>query len=179
MSLARRQDSGAGAAAKSVGRAAASDNNDVIVTAQRVRRSGPGYVTTRGAWNTCTVDDPRRNLAACRAGAKEEAGTMLGDGLAKAWEGDERAAIAAFDRAIALEPKSAQAWLNRGLARANAGDSAGALADLDRAVRLAPTSARVHYARGRVLRDRGDTRRAQAEFERAAELDPAFGDLDD
>ena len=177
MSLARRQDSGAGAAAKSVGRVAASDNNDVIVTAQRVRRSGAGYATTRGAWNACTVNDPRRNLAACRAD-KGEAGAMLGEGLAKAWQGDERAAIAAFDRAIALEPKSAQAWLNRGLARANAGDSAGALADLDRAVRLAPTSARAHYVRGRVLRNRGDTRRAQAEFERAAELDPAFGDLD-
>ena len=178
MSLARRQDSGAGAAAKSVGRAEAGDNSDMIVTAHRVRRNGPGYATTRGAWNACTVDDPRRNLAACRAD-KGEAGALLGEGLAKAWEGDQRAAIAAFDRAIALEPKSAQAWLNRGLARANAGDSAGALADLDRAVRLAPTSARAHYARGRVLRERGDARRAQAEFERAAQLDPAFGDLDD
>lgn len=179
MSLARRLDSGADAAAKSVSRAAAGDNSDVIVTAQRVRRSGPAYAMTRGAWNACTVDDPRRNLAACRAGAKGEAGAKLGEGLAKAWEGDERAAIAAFDRSIALDPKSAQAWLNRGLARANAGDSAGALADLDRAVRLAPTSARAHYARGRVLRERGDARRAQAEFERAAQLDPAFGDLDD
>ena len=134
MSIARRADSDAGVSAKSVAQAEASNSNDVIVTAQRARRSGPG---------------------------------------------DERADTGALDRAIALDPKSAQAWLNRGLARANAGDSAGALADLDRAVRLAPRSARAHYARGRVLRARGDTPRAQAEFDRAAELDPAFGELDD
>jgi tetratricopeptide (TPR) repeat protein len=167
-------------------RAGSAESGNIVVTANRVRRSGPGYFSTRGDWNACTIDDPRRSLDACRGqsdagarGPRGEAGAMLAEGLAQAWQGEDEHAITLFDRAIALAPRLAPAWLNRGLVRARSGDSDAALADLDRAVRLTPGSARVHYARGRLLRERGDTRRAEADFARATELDPAYAELDD
>lgn len=176
MSIARRPNADAGVAPGYAGRADAADSANVIVTAQRVKRRGADSGKARVGWSACTVDDPRRSLAACRAEADKEASA---EGLALAWRGDDRGAIAAFDRAIASNSKASSAWLNRGLARGRAGDNAGALADLERAAKLAPGSARAHHALGRLLRARGDTRRAQAEFDRAAQLDPAFGEPDD
>ena len=176
MSIARRPNADAGVASGYAGRADAADSANVIVTAQRVKRRGADSSKARASWSACTVDDPRRSLAVCRAEADKEASA---EGLALAWRGDDRGAIAAFDRAIASNSKAASAWLNRGLARGRAGDSAGALADLERAAKLAPGSARAHYALGRLLRARGDTRRAQAEFDRAAQLDRALGEPDD
>lgn len=176
----------AGPDRKGDSQATADENADVVITARRARRSEPSYLAAQGDWNACTIDDPRQSLAACRAqiklgahGARGQAAAFLAEGLTQAWQGDGPRAIAAFDRAIALAPKSSLAWLNRGLARANSGDSAGASADLDQAVRLAPNSARIHYARGRLARARGDDRRARAEFDRAAELNPAYGELEE
>jgi hypothetical protein len=173
--------------AEPAGKVATSDDAaSIVVTGARRRASGPSYSSTPGDWNACTIDDPRQSLAACRSqinpsahGNKGEAAAFLAEGLTQAWQGEAQRAIAAFDRAIALTPRSSLAWLNRGLARANARDSAGALADLDRAARLAPGSARIHYARGRLLRALGQDQRAKAEFERAAEIDSAYDGLSD
>ncbi|HEX9963962.1 MAG TPA: tetratricopeptide repeat protein [Allosphingosinicella sp.] len=137
--------------------------------------------TRRGGWNACTVEDPKRDLKTCRRdvatvarGASGKAGAHLGDGLERAWNGDLEAAIAEFDRAVALAPRSSAAHLNRGLAWRSRGDLDRALADLDRAVRFGPQSARAYYHRSVILRERGDVRRARADEARAVELDPDF-----
>lgn len=151
---------------------------DVVVTSARRRGRA---VPDRGDWNACTIDDPRRSLAACKAqvdpaakGAKGQAAAHLADGLAFAWQGETDRAIAAFDQAIALAPRSALAYLNRGLAYQRQGDEERALADLDRAVRLAPNAARGYYHRSLLLRARGDIRRARADQARAVSLDADY-----
>jgi len=164
------------AAAKS--REVLADSRDVIVTA--MRRPGRA-VPERGDWNACTIDDPKRSLAACKSlinpaakGARGEAAARLADGLSLAWQGNIDRAIVAFDQAIVINPKSSLAYLNRGLAWRQKGDGNRALIDLDQAVKLAPNTARGYYNRGLLLRERGDDRRAKADQTRAVDLDPDY-----
>ncbi|HYI41995.1 MAG TPA: tetratricopeptide repeat protein [Allosphingosinicella sp.] len=140
-----------------------------------------GAAARRGDWNACTVDDPKRDPSACRRdvasvarGASGRASAHLAEGLARAWEGELDKAVGAFDRAIALAPRSSAAYLNRGLARHRLGDAARARADLDKAILYAPQSARGYYHRSLLLRERGDARRARADEERAIALDPRY-----
>jgi tetratricopeptide (TPR) repeat protein len=145
--------------------------DDITVTGSRA--------PARGDWNACTVQDPARNLAACRSliGRRGPAAAHLSEGLASAWRGDDDQAIAAFTRAIAADPRSALAHLNRALARQRAGDNNGALADLNSAVRLSPRSARHYYHRALLLRERGDLARARADEARALQLNRAYAPL--
>ncbi|MDB5707855.1 MAG: hypothetical protein JWN66_4971, partial [Sphingomonas bacterium] len=161
--------------------AAAEDREDsaIVVTGSRVARLSRNL---RGDWNACTVNDPNRSLAGCRnlvdpaaTGPAGRAAARLADGLSLAWRGDNDGAIAAFDQAIALQPRLAFAWLNRGLAHERLGDLDRAIADLDRAVRYAPGAARGYYNRSLLLRQRGDTRRARADQSRAVDLDLRYG----
>jgi hypothetical protein len=135
----------------------------------------------RGDWNACTIDDPGRSLAACRQsvdpaarGSAGRAAAQVAAGLERAWQGDLRGAIEAFDRAIEIAPRSSSAYLNRGLALQKSGDLDRALADLDRAVTHAPRSARAYYRRSLLLRQRGDTKRAAVDEKRAVALDPSY-----
>lgn len=177
---------------------AADTGDEIVVTGSRIRNpnltsSSPiavvggeeitltGTRTRRGDWNACTIDDPRRDLRACRRavnpaarGASGRAAAQVAEGLTSAWEGEPEDAIAAFDRAIEIAPGSATAYLNRGLAWQRTGNLDRALADLDRAARIDSRSARVYYHRSRVLRERGDKRRARADEERAVALDPTY-----
>jgi hypothetical protein len=157
----------------------AADDSDsaITVTGTRSRYVAP---RRRGDWNACTIDDPGRDLAACRkragpaANRASGAATRVAEGLSQGWEGDLEEAVDSFDRAIALEPRSSEAYLNRALARRRLGDLDGALADLDRAVRFAPRAARYYYQRSLVLHQRGDHHRAESDEERAVALDPRY-----
>jgi tetratricopeptide (TPR) repeat protein len=163
----------------------------IVVTGSRVAAQGfvqraetkrvrsVAKAVEHGAWDACTVRDPAQNLSACKnlvdPGARGRTGrsaAQIADGLSAAWRGDNDAAIAAFDRAIAQSPGLAFAWLNRGLAREQKGDTAKARADLDRAVRLAPNTARVYYQRSLFLSRQGEAKRARADWERAVRLGP-------
>lgn len=163
----------------------------IVVTGSRVAAQGfvqraetkrvrsVAKAVEHGAWDACTVRDPAQNLSACKTlvdpGARGRTGrsaAQVADGLSAAWRGDNDAAIAAFDRAIAQSPGLAFAWLNRGLAREQKGDTAKARADLDRAVRLAPNTARVYYQRSLFLSRQGEAKRARADWERAVRLGP-------
>ncbi len=135
---------------------------EIVVTGSRIRAA------PRGDWNACTVDDPAQRVRGC--------GAAISDGLTKAWQGDWDAAIAAFDAAIAREPKLGAAYLNRGLAHWRSGDLARATADLDLAVRYAP-SARSYYNRARLRRASGNIRGAQADDARALERDQNYADV--
>lgn len=157
---------------------ASADTKDVIVTAARRRGRA---VPDRGDWNACTINDPKRRLAACKSlvnpgakGSKGQAAAHLADGLSLAWQGNIGRAIAAFDQAIAINPRSSLAYLNRGLAYQRQGDSDRALADLDQAIRLAPSAARGYYNRSLLFRERGDARRASADQARAINLNADY-----
>jgi tetratricopeptide (TPR) repeat protein len=161
---------------------AAADMGDSIVVTSAKRRGRA--VPDRGDWNACTINDPKRSLSACKylvnpgaKGINGKAATHLADGLSLAWQGIMDRAIAAFDQAIAIAPKSSLAYLNRGLAYRRQGDADRALADLDKAVRLAPSAARGYYNRSLLLRQRGDTRRAEADQMRAVSLDADYEEV--
>lgn len=152
------------------------DDSEVIVTARRVERHRAA--SRRGDWNACTVNDPDQSLRGCKSminpsakGSRGSAAARLAEGLSLAWDGDLDGAIAAFDQAIALDPRNDLAYLNRGLAHQRNDEIERAIADLNLAIRYAPTRARNYYARGQLLAQHGEARRARADAERAVELD--------
>jgi tetratricopeptide (TPR) repeat protein len=158
------------------------DGDDVLVENDEAQRTRPKSKTLGpGDWNACTINDPERSLQSCRrvidpgaAGPNGRSAAHVADGLSHAWQGDLDGAIADFDRAIAISPRNAIAYLNRGLALQRKGELARAAADLDRAVRYAPQAARVYYNRGQLLRQRGEPDRARADEGRAVALDPDY-----
>ncbi len=158
-------------------RAAGPDSgNDIVVTGAARQTTSQRREAARldrarirrGDWNACTIDDPARDIGACRN--KGLASGPLRDGVVAAWQGNDSAAVAAFDRAIAADPSNAAAYLNRGLARARAGSTDRAIRDLDDAVRLAPRDARGYYNRSILLRRQGETGRAEADERRVLRL---------
>lgn len=154
------------------------DAREIVVTSVRI---DPTLLRGRGDWNACTVQDPKRDVALCKKlvdpharGDRASVNAQMADGLAHAWQGDWDGAIAAFDKAIEVAPKSAEAYLNRGLAYQAQGDDDRALTDLDRAVRYAPNAARGYYHRSLLQKQRGNDRRAEADRDRAAQLDSRY-----
>ena len=127
---------------------------DVVVTGSRVaRRTGVGRYTEHAS-----------SIAA------DPADTALRTGLAALEAGDSTAAIGALDRAIALRPDLASAYLNRALAYRQRGDLARAEKDMDRAIRL-DRSARAYRLRSDIRATRGDAKGAQKDRERADRLE--------
>ncbi len=100
------------------------------------------------------------------------AGIYNASGLAHKDMGDLKAALADYDRAIALDPDGATAYTNRGRVRANEGDFAAALADYDKAVTLDPENSTVYNNRGFTRIEKGDLDGAIADLDKAIALDP-------
>lgn len=86
--------------------------------------------------------------------------------------GQEDAAAAEFDRAIALDPDNAAARFHRGRAHLRAGSPEAAVRDLDVAVRLDPADARALAQRGEAHRRARRFDEAVADFTAALALDP-------
>jgi Tfp pilus assembly protein PilF len=132
---------------------------EVVVTGSRVaRRTGVGRYTERAC----------ADCASSRAADPAE--TALRVGIVALETGDPTAAIGAFDRAIALRPGFASAYLNRALAYRQRGDLSRAEKDMDRAIRL-DRSVRAYRLRSDIRAARGDARRAQKDRERADRLE--------
>jgi TolB-like protein/Tfp pilus assembly protein PilF len=88
----------------------------------------------------------------------------------------ERAARQSLERALALDPKSAEARLARGIyATYISKDLGQAISDLESVVSLRPNSAEAHALLGLALRRRGRTVEALEHFQRAWDLDPLKG----
>ena len=124
------------------------------------------------------VEGARRDLAALREqGPLDSLGLSL-SGWLHVLDGDEDAACADLDRAIALASTEALPYAQRGVLRLNRGDAAGAVRDLDRALELA------HVADAGVLLTRSRARVALGDFQggledarRAQELAPGLAPL--
>jgi predicted O-linked N-acetylglucosamine transferase (SPINDLY family) len=99
----------------------------------------------------------------------------LGNALA-AVEPNARAAeaLACYQRAIALEPKSAETFYNRGVLLAALGRHAAALASYDRALALRPSFAQAHNNRAGALAALDRLDEAIAACTSALEIQPAF-----
>ncbi len=81
-------------------------------------------------------------------------------------------ALEDLDRAVALDPSRADAWVLRGAAQRRLGRAAEAERDVARALALSPDNAEALLERGALRRSRGDVRGARADWERAARLAP-------
>jgi len=91
-------------------------------------------------------------------------------------KGDFAMALADHDRAIALDPNNAYAYLRRGSVYLQVHDDAAALADFDRAAALEPDNSRHYIYRGAVLVSLGQRERGAEDFSRAIELEPSLAE---
>jgi hypothetical protein len=88
--------------------------------------------------------------------------------------GQAEAALASYDRAIAIQPDHADAWSNRGAALQYLGKKEAALASHDRAVAICPDHAVAWFNRGLALQNLGQTQAALASYDRAIALRPDY-----
>ena len=90
--------------------------------------------------------------------------------------GQKDAAIADYDRAIALNPKNYLAYINRGNFKFDTGDKDAAIADYDRAIALNPKYALAYYNRGNTKLSIGQKDAAIADYNRAIALNPKYAE---
>ena len=83
-----------------------------------------------------------------------------------------RAALANYDKALALDPTFVDAWIRKGVTLQDQGDYDAALACFNRAGELSQANFKVHYNRGKNHLDRGRTEQAVADFDKAVSLKP-------
>jgi tetratricopeptide (TPR) repeat protein len=92
------------------------------------------------------------------------------------------AALADYDRALALDPTNVEIYDYRADSLLAKGDVDGAIANYDQAIRVDPTYAAARYSQGVAYRTKGDAARARADFQAAVALPKArasFGQKDD
>jgi len=90
--------------------------------------------------------------------------------------GDAAAAMAAYRRALAIDPDLADAHLNLGRLLHEGGDPARAETHYRRALAVDPGDALAAYNLGVALQDRQQPREAAAAYEQAIALDPTLAD---
>ncbi len=100
------------------------------------------------------------------------AAEWLERGLAHLGREEPGEALAALDRALAIDPDDPEAIGNRGLARFQMRDYAGAIVDFDRALEIYPRDATVHSNRAQAKLGLGDLAGALADSDRATSLAP-------
>lgn len=87
--------------------------------------------------------------------------------------GNFKAAVSAYEKALALSPNDGEIHFSLGVAYTEMGDYTNALAAIDKAISLAPDNARYHYGRAWSLLLAGRAAEARPSFQRAAELGSA------
>jgi tetratricopeptide (TPR) repeat protein len=97
-------------------------------------------------------------------------------GAARLAEGDVPGALAAFTRALELDPECPQAWNNRGAAHFRCGEVIRACDDFERAVALNPSYAEAANNRGIARHALADYAGALADFDRALEIRPDYAE---
>jgi lipoprotein NlpI len=112
-----------------------------------------------------------------------ESGGYRGTDLARAYfnrgvalqaKGETDRAIADYDEAIRLNPKSAGAYNNRGHAQRAKGDNDRAIADFDQAIRLDPSNLGAYIGRALAWRAKGDNDRAIADYDQTVSINPKY-----
>jgi len=86
--------------------------------------------------------------------------------------GRNEEALAAYDKALAIDPNDADAHNNRGVVLETLGRNEEALASFDKALAIDPKYAFAHYNRGNVLEKLGRDQEALAAYDKALAIDP-------
>ena len=87
-------------------------------------------------------------------------------------KGDYDKAIAAYDKAIRLNPRDTLAYNNRGMAYERKGDRGKAISDYSEAIRIDPKYETAYNNRGSAYGAKGDYDKAIADLNEAIRLDP-------
>jgi tetratricopeptide (TPR) repeat protein len=141
------------------------DDQMLAGPAARLRARWGQRRSARGHCCCCSisaVDETSESVASAVA---------LGDQLREKedWDG----AIAAYAKAIALDPQRTGAFCGRGRALANKGNLDAALADFNEAIRLDPESDQAYSARGGIFAAKGQFDKGFSDLETAIRLNPA------
>lgn len=91
--------------------------------------------------------------------------------------GRDAEAMPVFERALSLDPRSAEALYGMSISTQALGRPAEALELAERSIALRPDWGRAHLARGLLLKKLGREGEAPAAFEKAMELDPEQGQV--
>jgi tetratricopeptide (TPR) repeat protein len=101
---------------------------------------------------------------------RRQAAVRFQQGLVALQEQDESGAIAAFTKAIQINPRDALAYVNRGLAYSRTGDFRQARSDFNRALAVDARQGVAYYARGLVALLLGLQAEAKRDLQQAANL---------
>jgi tetratricopeptide (TPR) repeat protein len=104
------------------------------------------------------------------------AADYLATGLQKERKDDYRGALQEYDRAIALDPRYADAYIGRGFAKYKLGERSNAVIDFSTAISLNPKSAQGYNNRGNIYLEFKDWEYAIADFSQAIAIDPNYAD---
>ena len=122
---------------------------------------------------------PQQRIGACtdalgseRLSPRERAAALANRGVAWKEAGQIARAIEDYDRAIAADPRFANAYSNRGAALGSEGDLDSAMRDFDRAIELDPALALAYENRGVAFKGRGDLDAAIKDLDQAIRLGP-------
>jgi Tfp pilus assembly protein PilF len=140
---------------------------DLNPMAQDVAALLGAYLTEAGA-----PDEAVTRLAPYANDPRPDVDVLIAYGVALASTGRTADALAAFDRARAVDPANAMPLVNTGTAYLMAGDRDRAAAALDEALRLAPGTARAHNGLGVIAAERKRYDVALEHWQRAIALDP-------
>ena len=112
---------------------------------------------------------------ACRAwaGPADEA---LKNGIEYSQQGDNDGAIAEFNKAIAADPASADAYYNRGFVYYKKGRFEEAVADCTKAIELNPAAEDAYYNRALAYYKQGDFDEAIADYNKVMQMNPGASD---
>lgn len=141
-------------------RAAAAEPLERLSRAVAEIRAPGSYEATSSDLDALESDDP------------ETAWEWVNRGLALNSNGRSDEAIAAFDRAIALNPADANAWANRGIVRFWADDLVGAAEDFDKAGEINPAERIAMNGRGLIALREGRHLDAVVEFSMSLRSQP-------
>lgn len=106
------------------------------------------------------------------------AGDYFSSAARKYQQGNFQGALADYNRAIEINPRSANAYYNRGLIKATKlQDNQGALADYNRAIQIKPNYDAAYNNRGNLkAADAQDYQGALADYNRAIKIKPGNAD---
>ena len=139
-------------------------NLGVLLRSQgRIQEAIAAYEAALGAGPT--LDTVKTNLAS----ALTEYGTLL-----KVAQGDLEGGIRAYERAIALRPRHAEALYNLGVAHTERGEVDRAIFMYEMAIAAAPMCAEAHNNLGVLHRERGNVEAAVRCYEAALVARPSF-----
>jgi tetratricopeptide (TPR) repeat protein len=140
-------------------------------------RSDAHSVRARARFETGDLDGCVQDCEEILKEDARHAGAHFRLGYAWYMKGKYDLSIAAFGRAVEINPRDTEALIGQGRARTQKGDYEAAIDDLNRAIRLNAASPEAHAARGDAYRRQGQVEAARRDYQKAFDLAPAKSPL--